>query len=75
MSKSKAFSRLIRNALAKRGFSEDQGAKLVKCSQGCLNRWIHGHTTPQLRHLRGIANLTGLSVEDLVEVYEKATGA
>ncbi len=75
MPKPKAFSRLLRHTLAERGLSEDAGAKIIGCQQGTLNRWMHGWTNPGVRHLRGIAKLTGMSVEQLVDLYEKAAKA
>jgi ribosome-binding protein aMBF1 (putative translation factor) len=73
MRKPSAFKTILRNAMAKRGMSEDQGAEVIGCSQPCLNRWINGWTTPRIANLRGISKLTGLSVEELVELYERET--
>lgn len=71
MHKPNAFSKIIRKALADKEISEAEGAKIVKCSQPCINRWINGWTTPRIKNLRGISRLTGHSVERLVELYEE----
>jgi transcriptional regulator with XRE-family HTH domain len=73
MRKPSAFKIVLRNALAKKGLSEQDGAEVIGCSQPCLNRWINGWTTPRISNLRGIAKLTGLTVEELVDLYERET--
>ncbi len=64
------FRRLLRSTLAK-GMTEQQLATAIGCSQPSLSRWIHGRSFPQVQYLKAMAKACGVSVDDLLALYDR----
>ena len=56
-----------------KGYSQQQMASIINLTQGAISQWENGLTTPSADQLISLADVFGISVDDLLEhtpVYE-----
>ena len=57
----------LRQYLKRNGISQVDFAKQVGVSQPTVWAWLHGRKNPSLNHLNKLADLTGLTVDSLLD--------
>ncbi len=55
----------IRQLRQARGWTQEQVARRVGVAQGTVSQWEHGNRRPYRRNLQRLAELFGISVEDI----------
>lgn len=61
----------FKELLKKRGLTQDQLAKKLKVSQPTISGWINGTAIPKTRDLGKVSKALNLSVEQLLDCFEK----
>jgi len=59
--------RLVRAAIAKRGWTQNELARQVGTSSGLVSRWMRGDQNPDIRSAMRIADLLGIALERFAE--------
>ena len=57
----------IRNARLARGMTQEQLARLCEVTQGAVAQWENGNTHPAFEKLAKVANVLGITVDELIE--------
>lgn len=57
----------IRTLRKKKGYSQEQMARKLNVTQGAVSQWETGNTAPNSNQLGLIADLFGISVDELME--------
>ena len=64
---------LIRTARKKKGLSQNELADMINISREAISKWENGHHWPDLSVIDELADVLGISREELLngELYEK----
>lgn len=61
----------FKELLKKRGMTQEQLAKRLKVTQSTVSQWCKSITAPQRRIWKRVAQALEVSVEELLECFEK----
>ena len=67
----KAIGNGISRLSKKEGFSQTELSKRMGVTTACVNKWFTGRSIPTAEHLIVLANLFGLTIDDLIYVKIK----
>ena len=62
------FSRVLKAAMLRNGWTQKQLAEHLAISRTAVNNYLQGTSTPKTNHYLPIAQLLGISVDELVEM-------
>lgn len=57
--------------LRKRIGTQEEFAKLINSSKYCVSKWENGGNLPKTKELRGIAKVLGVTIDELIQSFEK----
>lgn len=58
--------------LRKRIGTQEKFAKLINSSKYCVCKWEKGENLPKMKDLRKIATVLGISIDELVDSFDRS---